>query len=77
MLTEWAVTWVAGNNTVTLNKVTTTKVLVHDGRRRFRFIGVGYAAPVSGCFYKQTIWGLAKICPELYPKLPFFRSVDH
>ncbi len=34
--------------------------------RRFRFIDVGYAAaPVSSCFYKRTVWGLAKICPDL------------
>jgi hypothetical protein len=34
--------------------------------RRFRFIDVGFAAaPASTCFYKHTVWGLAKICPDL------------
>jgi hypothetical protein len=38
----------------------------HD-RRRFRFISVGatYVTPTTTCFYKHTIWGLAKICPDV------------
>jgi hypothetical protein len=44
-----------------------TKVIDRDGRRRFRFrfISVGSADPVSACFYKHTVWGLAKICHDL------------
>jgi hypothetical protein len=44
-----------------------TKVVDHDSRRRlrFRFISIGSGEPVSTCFYKHTIWGWAKICPDL------------
>lgn len=39
--------------------------LVDHDRRRFRFFDIGYAAPSFGCFYKRTVWGLVKICPDL------------
>jgi hypothetical protein len=44
----------------------TTKPLVDHDRRRFRFISIGSTVtPASTCFYKHTVWGLAKICPDL------------
>ena len=53
--------------TTNLSQTTKSDNLVSHDRRHFRFISVGasYVAPVSTCFYKHTIWGLAKICPDL------------
>ena len=54
-----------GSKTITLSK--TGPNLVGHNRWRRPFIGLGYSGPVpvSDCFYKRTIWGLAKICPDL------------
>ena len=65
----------SGPTTVNLTQIKTTNLsqttksdnLVSRDRRRFRFISVGasYVTPAPTCFYKHTIWGLAKICPDL------------
>jgi len=64
----------SGPQTVNLTQVKTANLSDNDkvnsvgrDRRRFRFISLGatYVQPVSTCFYKHTIWGLAKICPDL------------
>ena len=51
--------------TTNLSQTTKTDNLVRHDRRRFRFISVGASYVAPTCFYKHTIWGLAKICPDL------------
>jgi hypothetical protein len=66
-----------GPSTISLTQIKTTNLSqtnktdnmssVSRDRRRFRFISVGatYVTPTTTCFYKHTIWGLAKICPDV------------
>jgi hypothetical protein len=56
-----------GMGTNTLTNTTTNKVVDHDIRRRFRFVGINYTDPTSSsCFYKRSVRGLLKICPDWY-----------